>query len=302
MRNSIQPTYDSQTDGDQYSVTTTIGDRTIGFEIPIADPFIYTKVTVNWWDAIKSIIFKGCVVVGVNVRGRNTRIIEDVMELDGNYLGQRPCSRRTEFDSHIQSALHEIAELHGLPERDSAWIVEGCREAWKDGGFEDKDRADERFRTKYQTFAVGWMESRMRLIGPTPDPDAHLTGEAYLQAKQERCATWMKGQSAEEIEREMRGEPSKAILTDERAMECARAMYSGDGDKMDAYAQGMRDARDNGYLSASYERDRAKLIETLQECVDLIHLSRYDQQWPPLLTDELLSKVKDTHGIEPQKD
>lgn len=51
-----------------------------------------------------------------------------------------------------------------------------------------------------------------------------------------------------------------------------------------------------------YERDRAKLIETLQECVDLIHLSRYDPQWPPLLTDELLSKVKDTHGIEPQKD
>lgn len=118
MRQSIQPTYDSRTDGDQYSVTTTLGDRTIKFEHPIADPFIYTKVTVHWWDAIKSIISKGCVVVGVNVRGRNSRITEDVMELDGNYLGQRLCSRRTEFDARIQSALHEGAELHGLMDPD----------------------------------------------------------------------------------------------------------------------------------------------------------------------------------------
>lgn len=118
MRQSIQPTYDSRTDGYQYSVTTTLDDRTIKFEHPIPDPFAYTRVTVHWWDAIKSILTNGCVVVGVHVRGRNSRITEDVLELDGNYLGMRPCTRRSDFDKRIQSALHEGAEIFGLMDPD----------------------------------------------------------------------------------------------------------------------------------------------------------------------------------------
>ena len=71
------------------------------------------------------------------------------------------------------------------------------------------------------------------------------------QSAEEREAYHAVNEASNELMWGKHPEPSKAILTDERAMECARAMYSGDGDKMDAYAQGMRDARDIGYLSAS---------------------------------------------------
>lgn len=42
QRQSIQPTYDSRETGPRYNVTTQIGDRTIGFQVPTEDPFVRT--------------------------------------------------------------------------------------------------------------------------------------------------------------------------------------------------------------------------------------------------------------------
>lgn len=113
MRKSIEPTYDSRVDGKQYSVTVWLNDKVLDFERKIDDPFVSTSVTVGWWDAIKSIVMRRCVRVNVHVRG-NSRITEDVMELDGNYLGLGRSTRRDGWNQHVQEELHKGAELHGL--------------------------------------------------------------------------------------------------------------------------------------------------------------------------------------------
>jgi len=49
---------------------------------------------------------------------------------------------------------------------DSAWVTDGCREVWAAAGYNDKERAAERFRQgPYQAWACGWMESRLALVG-----------------------------------------------------------------------------------------------------------------------------------------
>src|SRR5690242_1608645 len=50
MRQSIEPTYDSRTDGHQFTITTCLNDRPIKFEDPIPDPFVYNTTRIHWWD------------------------------------------------------------------------------------------------------------------------------------------------------------------------------------------------------------------------------------------------------------
>jgi hypothetical protein len=64
------------------------------------------------------------------------------------------------------SALSALSTQPAQPVMDSAWMTEGCRETWAAAGYNDKERAAERFRQgPYQAWACGWMESRAKLIG-----------------------------------------------------------------------------------------------------------------------------------------
>ena len=66
----------------------------------------------------------------------------------------------------IQNLFAELDAHPSQPIMDSTWMTEGCRETWAAAGYNDKERAAERFRQgPYQAWACGWMESRAKLIG-----------------------------------------------------------------------------------------------------------------------------------------
>jgi hypothetical protein len=104
-RQSVKPTYDSRTDGLQYTISTSVNGKAIGDYKEIADPFVNHKVRVSWKETLKGLV-RGGVVVGVMVSGKNLRIEEDVMELDDNYLSLNS-TRRDDFDKHIFSQIDE---------------------------------------------------------------------------------------------------------------------------------------------------------------------------------------------------
>ena len=103
-RQSIEPTYDSRKDGKQYSIRTTVNNHSIGSR-DLEDPFVTHTVRVSFLDTLKG-LFKGGVVVLVSVDGKNLRIVEDVMELNDNYLGIN-CTRRDSFNKGIMQAASD---------------------------------------------------------------------------------------------------------------------------------------------------------------------------------------------------
>ncbi len=106
LRQSIHPTYDHRKTGDRYRVTTKLNGRPIDFERPITDPFIHTRVTIGFWDALKSLLRFGEVEVRVSVTG-DPAIMEDVLELNSDYLGHNN-TRRNNFNADIEKALGEM--------------------------------------------------------------------------------------------------------------------------------------------------------------------------------------------------
>lgn len=102
MRTSIEPTYDSRETGNRFQVESRINGQRIGQQ-SIADPFVTHTVTIGFWDAIKAFLFDRKLRVEFRVDG-DSQIIEDVMELDANYLGSNS-TRRQQFNSLIQSTL-----------------------------------------------------------------------------------------------------------------------------------------------------------------------------------------------------
>jgi len=106
VRNSIRPTYDSRETGPRYHVTTRVGGRVIEFEKPMADPFVSHRVTVGWPDLLRGLLRRR-LAVEVMIGG-DPGVVEDVMELDGNYLGYN-CTRRAAFQSHVNEALGRFA-------------------------------------------------------------------------------------------------------------------------------------------------------------------------------------------------
>lgn len=102
MRQSIEPTYDSRETGNRFKAESRINGQTIGHEV-IADPFVTHTVTIGFWDAVKAFLFERKLRVTVRVDG-DPQIIEDVMELDANYLGSNS-TRRQQFNSLIESTL-----------------------------------------------------------------------------------------------------------------------------------------------------------------------------------------------------
>jgi hypothetical protein len=102
-RTSIQPTYDSRETGARYWVTSTLNGKPVAFRSPTDDPFVRHTVHVGWRDLLKSLIFRRGLDVVVTVGG-DPAVMEDVMELDSNYLGVN-CTRRDVFNSHLNERL-----------------------------------------------------------------------------------------------------------------------------------------------------------------------------------------------------
>lgn len=114
-RQSIEPTYDRQKTGDRFTVETRLGDQRVSFE-HIPDPFIHTKVTIGWRDLVRG-LFRRRLVVTVVVGG-DAEIIEDVTELDSDYLGAMNSTRRKEWDAQMDQRLGDFAARLGEHEDD----------------------------------------------------------------------------------------------------------------------------------------------------------------------------------------
>lgn len=95
-RVSIQPTYDSRQTGPRYHVTSKVNGRVATWRQPVPDPFVRTQVFVMGWRDLLGALLRHRMVVEVLVGG-DPEVVEDVMELDANYLGTN-CTRRDEFD------------------------------------------------------------------------------------------------------------------------------------------------------------------------------------------------------------
>lgn len=101
-RRSIPSTYDSRMDGPAFHVSTFVNGRAVTFMEPIADPFHRTSVVIGWRDLLRG-LRRRHVEVEVSV-GARPSVVEDVMELDGNYLGQN-CTRRDAFNMRLRNAM-----------------------------------------------------------------------------------------------------------------------------------------------------------------------------------------------------
>lgn len=105
-RQSISPTYDSRETGPRYHVTTRIGNETIQFEHRIPDPFVRHTVTVARRDLWRGLL-RGRLDITVLI-GADPDVMEDVLELDANQLGQN-CTRRDEFNAGVNEAISKTS-------------------------------------------------------------------------------------------------------------------------------------------------------------------------------------------------
>lgn len=123
MRQSIEPTYDRQKTGDRFTVETRIGNRLLHHDNRlvtherVSDPFINTSVHVGWRDCLYGLLRRE-LVVNVVVSG-DRDIVEDVMELDSDYLGITACTRRKAWDDHLDQALRDFAAVQGEHDSDA---------------------------------------------------------------------------------------------------------------------------------------------------------------------------------------
>ena len=100
-RTSIPATYDSRETGDRYHVTTRVSGRTVTFQHRVPDPFVRQTVHVGWRDLLLGLVKRG-LVVEVLVDG-DRDVVEDVLELNDDYLGTN-CTRRDTFNSHLMES------------------------------------------------------------------------------------------------------------------------------------------------------------------------------------------------------
>jgi len=102
MRKSIEPTYDSRETGLRFNVETRINGQAIRNQI-IPDPFVRTTIRLAFWDVVKAFLFERKLHIEVLVNG-DEDIVEDVMELDANYLASNS-TRRKIFHETIETVL-----------------------------------------------------------------------------------------------------------------------------------------------------------------------------------------------------
>jgi hypothetical protein len=109
MRKSIEPTYDSRKTGNRYSVEYSINGISLS-KTSIADPFIRGAVHIGWRDLLRCLFRFRKTTVEICVRG-DAEIEEDILELDGNYLGLHSSTRRKEFQAKLEESLSDFAEV-----------------------------------------------------------------------------------------------------------------------------------------------------------------------------------------------
>jgi hypothetical protein len=102
-RQSIESTYDHQETGDRYHVTSTIDGRSVAWRHPITDPFVRHTVLIGWRDLLRGLL-KRRLDVTVLIGG-DKDIVEDVMELNADYLGPLDSTRRDEFNVVMNASL-----------------------------------------------------------------------------------------------------------------------------------------------------------------------------------------------------
>jgi hypothetical protein len=101
-RQSIAPTYDSRETGPGYHVTTWFNGHVIEWEKRLDDPFVHHTATIGWPDLLRSLLRRRA-VVAVSI-GAGWDLMEDVLELNADYLGQ-DCTRRDEFNAGFHEAI-----------------------------------------------------------------------------------------------------------------------------------------------------------------------------------------------------
>ncbi len=114
-RISITPTYDECETGKPYTVTTEVNGKSISVRDPISDPFVRTTTVLSWRDVLKAALRWQRVTVTVRVNGNRDRV-EDVLELNANYLGNYNCTRRDEFNQRLETSLQAVAVVEEATE------------------------------------------------------------------------------------------------------------------------------------------------------------------------------------------
>ena len=108
LRRSIMPTYDSRRIGPPYTIQSRVNGVFVDQTHPAFDPFHSTRISVNWRDILRAWVRGKPLVVEVSVSAHPS-IMEDVLELDCNYLGSGS-TRRADFEAGIETALGEVGE------------------------------------------------------------------------------------------------------------------------------------------------------------------------------------------------
>lgn len=106
QRQSIEPTHDHQETGDRFTVEVRECGKRLSLET-LADPFIHTKVRPRGWRVALAVL-RGRYEVLVHVSG-DDEIVEDVMELNSDYLGTMQSTRRAEWDAAMERSLGDFA-------------------------------------------------------------------------------------------------------------------------------------------------------------------------------------------------
>jgi hypothetical protein len=107
---SIQPTFDSRVVGEPYTVEVRENGRRLSLR-QMPDPFHNTTVRPRGWRVALGVLLRRY-EVSVHV-GAPRQLVEDVMELDDNYKGDRGSKRRAEWDAGFQQALGDFAARAG---------------------------------------------------------------------------------------------------------------------------------------------------------------------------------------------
>jgi hypothetical protein len=116
-RQSIAPTYDSGGNPGAYTVESRVGGRRID-QTPMSDPFVSQRVTVGWRDLLHGLRHRR-LEVEIIVSAADLERIEDVLELDGNYLGRQGSSRRAEWDARLERGLGDFAAVQAEHDSDT---------------------------------------------------------------------------------------------------------------------------------------------------------------------------------------
>lgn len=109
-RQSIQPTYDRLKTGDRFTLEIRENDRRLSLAT-IPDPFHNTTIRPRGWRVALAVLlrrYKVTVIVG-----GDPEIVEDVTELDSDYLGRFGSSRRQEWDAQMNQSLGDFAARIG---------------------------------------------------------------------------------------------------------------------------------------------------------------------------------------------